>query len=185
MEDIFVITSHIPSARNCVYLTDTLNSVVQYHPKSTILIVDNASPFDNVKQVLKHFSNATNATTNMHYIRQNQSLLQLGSWRAAHAYIRTRIYTNYTRVITLQHSTSLRQAVSPQPCPVMSLSKPKHSSFYWKPAFEARHFGAMWFTSRVLEDLNIKCAKPCLNSSTLLPANNSKTWKSHIPTCRF
>ena len=177
MENIFVITSHIPSSTNCIYLANTLKSVVKHHPESTIIVVDNASPFDNVRGVLKSVSFSNVSNTNIHYIRQNESLLQLGSWRAAHAYITKRKYTNYTRVITLQHSTSLKRAVSPQRCPVMSLSKPKHSSFYWKPTFEARRFGAMWFTSRVLEDLNITCAKPCINSSTLLPTNNSKTWK--------
>lgn len=170
MGDIFVITSHIPTLVNCMYLTDTLDSIIKYHSTSNIIVVDNASPFNNVHRVLDKFQNIQT----IHYVRQNQSRLQLGSWKAANVYIKQ---YDYTRVITLQHSTVLKHPVPIQSCPVMPLSNPKRSSFFWKQTFEGRRFGAMWFTSRVLEDLGIDCAQPCFNSSTLLPANSSRTWR--------
>lgn len=169
MGDIFVITSHIPTVVNCMYLTATLNSIIKYHSRAKIIVVDNASPFNNVDRVLDKFKKIQS----IHHVRQNQSLLQLGSWKAANVYIKG---YDYTRVITLQHSTVLKHAVPIQSCAVMPLSHPKRSSFLWKETFEGRRFGAMWFTSRVLEDLGIDCAQPCFNSSTLLPANSSRTW---------
>lgn len=165
---LVVVTSHVPNPVNCRYLTATLQSVLTHHPSAEIFVVDNGSPYDNVDRVLQTFR----GRSNLHHVRPSRSLLQLGSWRAANA----RMRRNHTRVITLQHSTSLRRPVPPQACPVMALSRPKHSRFFWRQ-YEARWRGPMWFTSRVLQELHIDCAAPCLSPSTLSPANSTKTWQ--------
>ena len=53
---LFVVTAHLPNRNNCALLWSTLHSLACFHPDERVLLVDNDSPFDNVRRVVESAS---------------------------------------------------------------------------------------------------------------------------------
>ena len=55
---LFVVTAHVTSQPACAVLRHTVRTIQRHHPSASILVVDNASPFDNARHALAGPSSA-------------------------------------------------------------------------------------------------------------------------------
>jgi len=109
---LFVIPAHVPNKANCGLLWATLHSLACFHPDEHVLLVDNDSPFDNVRRTV---SKAERPRLLLQ--RCSPSHGPLGAWAAADKLLQSPQGSSYETVVLLQHSTRLLRPF-PLPLPV-------------------------------------------------------------------
>ena len=165
---LFVIMAHVTNPTNCELFTKALRAVQCFHPGELILVVDNDSPFDNVKAILAEDEFASTPTT-VHLMRRSPSFGFLSAWIAAdHFLSNAGMNLNIKRLIFLQHSTHLCQVVPPAKphCKATALAGlvPFSTGGNAQKVADFR-FRHSW-VSDVAEAKGIACSPPC---TTRLP----------------
>jgi hypothetical protein len=165
---LFVIVSFLPDERNRAIFVRTLQSVRCFHPHDPVLVVDNASPGDNVALAVADAlrGSAINGSSRaVRVTRRERSLAILTAWAAADDVLNewppsAEWGEGMERIVFLQHSTRLCRPMPSkfkQGCAAVALSGQWTMTGFRRSHFRAR----LPWVSMLAETVGIACSSPC------------------------